>query len=116
MKNLFTNLLLFITAIILLVVVWPIGFLYGIFTRFSFNLSAFFKSLAIGIDQLWNVFVQYLFDDIMITKNWYKFGDEDETISHCLWINKLHWTLKPMGKLLCCLLDKIDKNHCEKSI
>lgn len=116
MEKLRTNILLFVVATILFAILWPIGFIYGIITRAKFGLSAFFKSLAISIDQLWNTFVQYLFDDVMITKDGYKFGNEDQTISHVLGVNKEEWTLKPMGKLLCCLLWKIDPHHCEKSV
>ncbi len=71
--------------------------------------------MAIGIDQLWNVFAQYLFDDIMITKDGVRFGDEDKTISWTLWMNKKKWTLKWTGKLLCKILWYIDKDHCIKS-
>jgi len=116
MNKLLKNLLLFLVAIAFFVVLAPIGFVYGLVTRLKFWVSGFFISMAIGIDQLWNVFAQYLFDDILIQKNGYKFGVEDETISSVLGKNKRDWTLKPLWKMMCCLLDKIDKNHCIKSI
>ncbi len=116
MSKFIQNLLLFIVATVLFIILAPIWLVYGILTRFNFSLSWFFLSLAISIDQLWNVFVQYLFDDIMIKKDWYKFGVEDETISHVLWVNQRDWTLTILWKALCCLLWKIDKDHCKKSI
>lgn len=110
------NVLLFLTAIILFAVLGPIGFLYGIVTRFKFWLSQFFYTLAVSIDQLWNTFARYLLDDVMITKDWYKFGNEDDTVSYVLWINWKYWTLTRHGKFLCRLLSVIDPGHCMKSI
>lgn len=116
LKKLLINITLFLVASVLFIILAPIWLVYWIIIRLRFSLRWFFISLAIGIDQLGNVFVQYLFDDIMITKDWYKFGVEDETISSCLWKNKRDGTLKPLWKLLCKILWKIDKNHCLKSI
>jgi hypothetical protein len=56
------------------------------------------KGIAVGYDQLANVALN---------------GDEDETISsraHRAAQNGRAW-----GCVLCKLLDKLDKNHCEKS-
>ena len=110
------NIALFLVATSLFILLAPIGLVYWLLTRFRFWINGFFISLAIGIDQLWNVFAQYLFDDILITKSWYRFWVEDETISSVLWKNERDWTLKPLWNLLCKLLNFIDKDHCFKSI
>lgn len=116
MKRLLINILLFLVASVLFIVLAPIWLVYSIVTRFSFNLNALFISMAIWIDQLGNVFLQYLFDDIMIKKNWYKFGVDDETISSALGKNAKKKTLTGLWKFLCFILWKIDTNHCIKSI
>lgn len=116
MKRLLINIALFVLATVLFIIIWPIGLMYGILTRFNFSLIGLFVSLAISIDQLGNVFTQYLFDDVMIRKWWYKFWVEDETISSVLWKNQRDWTLTGLWKLLCDTLDRIDQDHCKKSI
>ena len=72
--------------------------------------------IAVSVDQLGNVICGRLFNDIMITKNWYLFWDEDETISSCIWKNKKNGTLKFCGKVLDTILDAIDPGHSIKSI
>ena len=57
-----------------------------------------------------------LFNDILITRDGYLFGDDRETISSVLGKNQITHTLTVFGKLLCKVLDSIDKNHCRKSI
>ena len=52
----------------------------------------------------------------LITEDGYKFGDSRETISSVLGKNKIAGTLTKTGKILCCILDSIDHNHCIKSI
>jgi hypothetical protein len=75
-----------------------------------------FMWIAISIDQLGNTVCGALFNKVLITEEWHKFWDEDETISSAIWINKQLWTLKVLGKLLDRILDKIDPNHSIKSI
>ena len=58
----------------------------------------YFWNLLIAIDQLFNTLLN---------------GDPDETISSRA--GKLRYR-KLWAKYLCLVLDKIDKNHCEKSI
>ncbi|SDE79750.1 hypothetical protein SAMN05421544_12811, partial [Riemerella columbipharyngis] len=50
------------------------------------------------------------------TENGYPFGNEKETISSALGKNERMGTLTKTGRRLCWLLDKIDKDHCQKSI
>ena len=53
---------------------------------------------------------------MLITKDGYKFGNSNETISSTLGKNERDNTLSQIGKALVWLLDKIDKDHCKKAI
>ena len=57
-----------------------------------------------------------LFNDILIKKEGFRFGNPDETISSVCGRNKSVDTLLPLGKSLSKLLNKIEKDHVEKSI
>ena len=109
--------ILLVISIILAILLFPIGWLYSIITFRSklSKLNSYAKTIALSIDQLGNVVLSNLFNDIMIKPSGYKFGDEDETISKVLGVNKYDNTLKPLGKFLAWILNKIDKNHVEKA-
>jgi hypothetical protein len=68
------------------------------------------------IDQMGNVTMQDLFDEILITKDDYTFGNVDETISSVLGKNERQFTLKGFGKALVKFLNFIDPNHALNSI
>ncbi len=131
----------FLVAIILGVVLLPLGLLYGIgdaFFRMKFKtalkrLDRYFYVTALSIDQLANTMCAELFNDALIKDVrtefkgegmlkrevsiiCHKFGNPDETISSVLGKNKKLGTLTRTGKILDWILDKIDKNHTVKSI
>jgi len=113
--------LLFIIALLLVMIFFPIGVLFTIVKSFilldfSF-ISDYFRRLAISLDQFGNVSLGGLLNTLFID-GWsiHKFGDPDETISSVLGKNKKAETLKYLGKKLDCLLDKLDKNHSLNSI
>lgn len=116
------NFILFIVAIVLFVIIAPIWFIYSLIdwiihpSKLWRKARWLFIGTAIAIDQLGNVICGKMFNDILITKDWYKFGDEDETISSCIWKNKKLWTLKPLWKILYLILDFLDPQHSEKAI
>lgn len=118
MKDLFVNFILLILALFLAVVLFPIGWLHGLITlRLSISrLSHYLLTIALSIDQMGNVILAPLFNAIMIKRNGYKFGDEDETISYVLGRNQITETLSKCGNLLANLLDWIDPNHCAKTV
>lgn len=72
-------------------------------------------SIALSIDQLGNVVCSNLFNDLLKKEGGYDFGNEDETISKVLGINKASGHLTKLGKLLADILNKIDPNHVEKA-
>jgi len=73
-------------------------------------------NLAIGKDQYGNALGKYLFNQILITKEGYQFGNVDETISSVIGKNKVKGTLTTFGKVLDFLLDLLDENHSIESI
>ena len=108
---------LLIISILLSVILLPLGWLYSLVTlRLSVKrLGAYFKTIAIAVDQLGNVVMSNLLNDVLIKDYGYKFGDEDETISKVLGINKANNTLLKTGEVVSIILNKIDKNHVEKA-
>ena len=116
------NFLLFLISIILFTIIWPIGFIWSLIdwifhpSKIGDKAGRLFRAVALSIDMLGNVSCRWLFDDLLITKDWYKFGIPAETISSVLGKNNQNKTLKPLGKGLHDLLNAIQPNHCEISI
>jgi hypothetical protein len=77
--------------------------------------KGYFRSTAVNIDIFANREFRTLWNKTLITKDGYKFG-QLETISSVLGKNQRDKTLSKIGKSLCWILDKIDKEHCKKSI
>ena len=118
--NPFIGLLLLLISIVLITVTGPLGLVYGflrqLFTAGIVGIGEFALQMAISIDQLGNVVMQHLFNALWITKDGYKFGNRDETISSALGKNKQQNTLTGFGKAIDKLLDIIDPNHSLNSI
>jgi 8-oxo-dGTP diphosphatase len=121
--KLLDNLLLFCIAFLLspfLVVGMLYAFLSYLFSlrfkKYWNKVSTYFRSCAIAIDQLGNVFCAELFNDLLIKDDSTPFGDEDETISSVLGKNQQKNNLTKLGSALNALLDFIDDNHSIKSI
>lgn len=113
---------LFIVAILLFIIFAPIGFVYSIIdwlidpSKLWRKARSLFVWIAISIDQLWNVVCWRLFNDILIKKRWYKFWDEDETISSVIGKNKIKSSLTFLWKLLYKILNTLEKDHSENAI
>lgn len=116
--------LLKITSLILKICLSPIIFLYAMIKIISIkdkklkdeHFAKYFKDLAIVDDVYGNVLGRYLFNDILIKKDGYKFGRKYETISSVIGKNKKINKLTIIGKIICFILDLIEKNHTEKAI
>jgi len=103
-----------IVAIILSIILFPIGFVISMFYP---NRKKYLYNIALGIDQLANVVCARLLNLTLIyPSSLHKFGNEDETISSVIGKNKLSKTLTFIGILLDKLLDIIDKNHSIEAI
>lgn len=80
------------------------------------NKKGYFKSSAINLDKFGNREFRTLLNKTLIIESGYQFGNINETISGVLGKNELTKTLSKTGENLVWFLDKIDKNHCYKSI
>ena len=105
--------LLLILAILLSIILFPIGF---VFSMFYPKRDKYLYKIAFGIDQLGNVVCARLFNFFLIDADGYQFGNEDETISSVIGKNKQANTLTLFGIALDILLEIIDKNHSEEAI
>jgi len=99
---------LLILAILLSIILFPIGFLFSMFYP---KRGKYLYKIALGIDQLGNVVCARLFNFFLIDIEGHQFGNEDETISSVLGKNKRTNTLTLFGIALDMFLEKIDKNH-----
>ncbi len=97
--------------IVLLLLIAPIGFIYGLFRG---SLRRYLYLIGRSIDQIINVTLCELTNDLFI-QSWSKnpFGNPQETISGVLGKNQLDGTLKPLGRYLVSLFSK---NSIIKSI
>jgi len=110
------NLLLVIIAYIIVAVLTPFGIAWAIIFHL-FKMPIYLKKFAIGIDQIGNVTCQYMLNFFLIKKDSkFKFGNEDQTVSYVLGINKECNTLTKLGKITCYLLNWLDPLHVEKAV
>ncbi len=114
------ELIILVVAIVLLYFLLPIVALFMIvkyiFTGNKRMLSVWFFRTAREIDVFANVNGAEFFDAIFIRDGGYKFGNPKETISSVIGKNQRDSTLSIAGMILRVMLDKIDKDHCLKSI
>jgi hypothetical protein len=113
-----------LVSVFLAMWLFPLGLIITFFInlykrrwKFSFKrLDDQFLSIASSIDASGNVVCKDLFNLILIKKGGYEFGKRKETISSVLGKNQRDNTLTGIGKSVAFVLDKIDPNHCLKSI
>jgi 8-oxo-dGTP diphosphatase len=113
-----------LVSVFLAMVLFPLGLMITFFInlykrRWSFSfkrLDQQFLSIATSVDASGNVVCKDLFNMILIKKEGYEFGKRKETISSVLGKNQRDDTLTGIGKGVAFVLDKIDPNHCLKSI
>jgi 8-oxo-dGTP diphosphatase len=113
-----------IVSLVLAMLLFPLGLLITFFInlykrrwRFSFKrLDQQFLSIATSIDASGNVVCKDLFNLLLIKKGGYEFGKRKETISSVLGKNQRDGMLTNTGKAVAFILDKIDTDHCLKSI
>jgi hypothetical protein len=114
------GLILFLTALILKGIFYPLGFFYSCFLTLFKNgyaeLDGYLFKCAVADDQQANTYLAKLFNDILIKKNGHKFGNPDETISSVLGKNLKLNKLSLMGKGLNWILNLIEKDHSIKAI
>lgn len=88
-----------------------------IFNALNVRKKGYFLDTAINIDRFANREFRFSLNKYLIKENSpFKFGNIEETISSVLGKNQRFGYLTKFGKIICLILDTIDKNHCEKSI
>lgn len=111
------GILLTIIAALLVIILSPFLIVFSLVKHFSFKgMNDYFFKIAVSIDQLGNVVGGSFFNACAITKDGFKFGSEDETISSVIGRNYQKGTLKLLGRSIRYYLDKIQPNHCVNSI
>lgn len=117
------GLILLIISFILSLILYPIGFIYslirlGIKTNivdWYHKFDKLMRRTAVAVDITGNIFLQSLLNDTLITKQGQIFGLPGETISAVLGKNLANNTLTFMGKIICFILNKIEKDHVQKA-
>ncbi len=118
------NVALLLLAILLMIVLAPPGILYTAYLcvarmsprKAAGYLSASALAVAEAIDRLGGVVCRDLFNALFIKENAYQIGQNGETISYALGINKGDGTLTDVGRALANLLNFIDPHHVEKAV
>jgi len=117
LRGFIINYLLLIIALLLSIILFPIGFIWALFRAGSLdNYSLYLLDFAKMIDRTGNFVMSYMFNDLLITQNGYKYGQKDETISGVTGKNYINHTLTGMGDTLANTLDDIQQKHVEKAI
>jgi hypothetical protein len=81
------------------------------------DLHQYFENVAVSYDQLGNAENGVFYNDVMTTNmSLDEFGYPDETISSVFGKNKRSMTLTKFGIFWAWLLNKIERQHVEKSI
>lgn len=105
----------FFTALSFVII--PIAYLITIRWQSGLNaIGDYFYRLAISVDQFGNGSCAKMLDLCLIKKDGIKFGEIDDTISYVIARNKYKGTLTIVGRFFGWLLNKLDKEHLEKSI
>lgn len=117
------SLLVLIIAVILCLILLPVGFLFTLVGLLCFQnkkpyrLGIYFLLVSVALDQLGNVVCAYVFNDTLIKKGMgADFGNPDETISSVIGKNKKAGNLRTAGKILDWILSKFERDHSVKWI
>lgn len=104
-------------GLVLFIIAYLLFLPLTIFNALNVKKKGYFKDTAINLDRFGNREFRFSLNKYLITENSPdRFGNIEETISSVLGKNELSDNLTTLGKLLCWVLDKIEKNHCIKSI
>lgn len=107
--------LLFIIAYVLMLPLTIVNFFVVLF-KSKDHAKGYFRTTAVNIDKFGNREFRTLWNETLIIKTGYKFGNIEETISSVLGKNERDNTLSKLGKCLAWILNNLDKNHCKNSI
>lgn len=116
-----TNIILFITSILLGVLLYIPSLLHVIidivrYKSINRRVNYYFLNTAVSVDILCNAAFSNMLNAWFLKKGGYHFGTKGETVSSVLGKNQYDDKLTWVGVGLSGILDLIDKNHCYKSI
>jgi len=104
-------------GIVLFIIAYLLFLPITIFNALNVKKKGYFKDTAINIDRFGNREFRFSLNKYLIKeKSPHRFGDIKETISSVLGKNQISNNLTNFGKSIAWILDKIEKNHCIKSI
>ena len=104
-------------GLVLFIIAYLLFLPITIFNALNVKKKGYFKDTAINIDRFGNREFRFSLNKYLILeKSPDRFGNIEETISGVLGKNQLKNNLTKFGKGLVWLLNKIEKNHCIKSI
>jgi 8-oxo-dGTP diphosphatase len=109
----------FITALILSIILLPIGFIYSVGKKLFDSIDVYLYSISFQINRLGNYVCGDLFNDLLIkkkAKGKYSFGNLDKSISYCIGQNLLLGSLSKLGLFINKILNTIEKEHTIKAI
>ena len=107
------GIVLFFISIILLILIECISFV--VYWINKGNTKGYWLSAAKDVDKFGNHHFRHLFNNWLINKEGYQFGNIDETISCVIGKNRLTNKLTKTGLLIYYILNFIQKNHCENA-
>jgi len=112
------GLILYIVSIFLAIPTFLLSFIHILFSRgrtkgYLKTIDGYLEHLAIDIDRFGNSAFKSLWNAWFITKEGYKFGVIQETMSSVFGKNKALKTLTKSGKFIAWVLNAIEKNHVE---
>lgn len=78
--------------------------------------DVFFERMAVSLDMFGNVSCRRFLQLTMTKKGLVKFGEYGQTVSYILGMSALSNDLTLFGRFIVWILDKLDKDHCNKAI
>lgn len=120
MKKFFIGLGLLVVSMILLIPLFIWGLFESLFKAFHKRkigkgfgqLGDILRQMAISLDMFGNVIMKHAMNRMLKTKDGYKFGSYDETISFVLGMNQVDGTLTKLGLWLSNKLNFFEPDHC----
>lgn len=104
-------------GILLYIIAYLLFLPLTVFNALNVKKKGYFKDTAINIDRFGNREFRFSLNKYLILeKSPDRFGNIEETISSVLGKNQISNNLTNFGKSIAWVLDKIEKNHCIKSI
>jgi len=114
------EIIILVVALLMLIIILPI---VSVYMGIKYVINGNIKMIKIwswkvsrAIDVFANIHGSEIFNDLLIKKGGYKFGNPKETISSVLGKNQVEETLTILGNIIRAMLDIIEYGHCILSI